>query len=407
MRSLQLYLDKVRHAVDSENGKQLAALYSINQQHVRSLTDQNLQIDRIDTTCRYKMMSPWDEMTACHIKTIVHLDRRHYGLAFETQKELVQLFQRAMPNLTRWCLPVLYTINNDLRVIATQADTETAAAMSDQETSQRKKLEEAANVISKSFTYCVTDRNSISQSKKFGTYCMIGILFRIYFKLKQQNLCKNILRAVKVAGMPDIDEFPKADRVTFRYYLGRLYFLEEEYGKAEHELELAFRECTNANQKNKEVILKFLLPIRLMRGKMPSRLLFERYPKSRHLYSHLVQSIKAGNIRSFDMRLDKVGPTLIRQGTYFAVEKARSLAIRQLFRKVYLIMDKSTRIPISTFKTALEAVNIDVDLEETEWMLANMIFKGYMKGYLSHEKLFAVLSKADPFPKVSTIAAHQ
>lgn len=38
-------------------------------------------------------------------------------------------------------------------------------------------------------------------------------------------------------------------------------------------------------------------------------------------------------------------------------------------------MDKSTRIPISTFKTALEAVNIEVDLEETEWMLANMIFK--------------------------------
>lgn len=36
------------------------------------------------------------------------------------------------------------------------------------------------------------------------------------------------------------------------------------------------------------------------------------------------------------MRLDKVGPTLIRQGTYFAVEKARSLAIRQLFRKVYV-----------------------------------------------------------------------
>lgn len=46
MRSLQLYLDKVRHAVDSENGKQLAALYSINQQHVRSLTDQNLQVSR-------------------------------------------------------------------------------------------------------------------------------------------------------------------------------------------------------------------------------------------------------------------------------------------------------------------------------------------------------------------------
>lgn len=46
MRSLQLYLDKVRHVVDSENGKQLAALYSINQHHVRSLTEQNLQVYR-------------------------------------------------------------------------------------------------------------------------------------------------------------------------------------------------------------------------------------------------------------------------------------------------------------------------------------------------------------------------
>lgn len=50
-------------------------------------------------------------------------------------------------------------------------------------------------------------------------------------QLKQQNLCKNVLRAVRVADMPSIAEFPKSDRVTYRYYLGRLYFLEEEYGK--------------------------------------------------------------------------------------------------------------------------------------------------------------------------------
>lgn len=52
--------------------------------------------------------------------------------------------------------------------------------------------------------------------------------------------------------MPSIDEFSKSDRVTFRYYLGRLYFLEEDYSKAEYELDLAFKECTNQNIKNKE-----------------------------------------------------------------------------------------------------------------------------------------------------------
>lgn len=152
-----------------------------------------------------------------------------------------------MGTMTRWCLPTLYVINNELRMVASKADDELIAVEG-----QRKKLEEAANVISKSFTYCITDRGVLSSSKKYGTYCMIGILFRIYFKLRQQNLCKNILRAVKAADMPSIDHFPKSDRVTFRYYLGRLYFLEEDYVKAELELDLAFKECTNKNRKNKE-----------------------------------------------------------------------------------------------------------------------------------------------------------
>jgi uncharacterized protein HemY len=57
---------------------------------------------------------------------------------------------------------------------------------------------------------------------------------------------------VKAADMPSIEQFSKSDRVTFRYYLGRLYFLEEDYVKAEHELDLAFKECTNQHIKNKE-----------------------------------------------------------------------------------------------------------------------------------------------------------
>lgn len=81
--------------------------------------------------------------------------------------------------MNRWCLPTLYIINNDLRIVASKADDELEAVEG-----QRKKLEEAANVISKSFTYCITDRGVLHSSKKYGTYCMIGILFRIYFKVR-------------------------------------------------------------------------------------------------------------------------------------------------------------------------------------------------------------------------------
>jgi hypothetical protein len=107
------------------------------------------------------------------------VDQGEYEEAFESQKELVQAFQRGMSNMTRWCLPTLYVINNDLRIVASRAD-DLAVTVE----GKRKKLEEAANVISKSFTYCITDRSSLANSKKHGTYCMIGILFRIYFKVK-------------------------------------------------------------------------------------------------------------------------------------------------------------------------------------------------------------------------------
>jgi len=38
------------------------------------------------------------------------------------------------------------------------------------------------------------------------------------------------------------------------------------------------------------------------------------------------------------------------------------------------------------------------DEEETECLLANMIYKGYMKGYISHEKRMVVLSAKSAFP---------
>ncbi|KAI7898589.1 uncharacterized protein BX663DRAFT_489860 [Cokeromyces recurvatus] len=388
---LSSYLNKIFSHIGNENGKKLACLYSINDSHVNMIIHQNLEIDQLGINMRPKLESPWNEVTINHLKTVIYYDQGEYEAAFESQKELVQAFQRGMPNMTRWCLPILYVINNDLRIIATQADMSLDTAVE----GQRKKLEEAANVI---------NRGMLATSKKYGTYSIIGILFRIYFKLKQQNLCKNILRAVKAADMPPLEEFPKSDRVTFRYYLGRLYFLEEDYAKAEHELNLAFRECTNKSIKNKELILQTLLPIKLMRGILPTTVLFKKFPKAKQLYENLAISIKRGNVKSFNVALAQSESMLIRQGTYFAIEKSESIAIRQLFRKVYLILNNNTRIPIGTFKQALDFEGLQVEIEEAEWMLANMIYKGYMKGYLSHEKMFLVLSKDNPFPPVAQVA---
>ena len=42
-------------------------------------------------------------------------------------------------------------------------------------------------------------------------------------------------------------------------------------------------------------------------------------------------------------------------------------------------------------------------MDEIECIVANLIFQGKVKGYISHQKRVVVVSKADPFPTSAVI----
>ncbi|CAO3673307.1 unnamed protein product [Umbelopsis vinacea] len=350
--SIPLYLDTVAGSASNCRGKQLASLLSLSDAHVNSLLEHNAQPAGLVAVARSKLSFPWDDILLLHVGIVQDRDQGNFQQAYEDQKELVQLFQRTINNYDKWCLPFLYEINKDLRDLAIQADIEQA-----NEKKENRNLEEAAN-------------------------------------LKSQNLCRNVLKAIKASDLPPLENFPKADRVAFRYYLGRLFFLEEQYAKADVELSLAFQECSTRSSRNKQIYL----------GKLPTEKLLSRYPSIATLYSPLVNAIRDGNVRAFDVAMDSGYTELINRGTFLTIEKARSMVIRTLCRRVYGIVN-STRISMDTFKQALEFAGLDVDMEEVECMLAVLIYKGYIKGYLSHEKQFVVLSAKDPFPSPSSIVS--
>lgn len=72
--------------------------------------------------------------------------------------------------------------------------------------------------------------------------------------------------------MPDLEAFPKSHIVTFKYYVGVIFFLEEDYtqvllltssnqhfiltntGKAEENLTEAYRRCYASSYRNKEYV---------------------------------------------------------------------------------------------------------------------------------------------------------
>ncbi len=73
----------------------------------------------------------------------------------------------------------------------------------------------------------------MEESRKWGIYYIINLLFKTYFKLNSASLSRTILKTLAVynqkGDMPPLESFPKSQRVTFKYYEGVLFFLEENY----------------------------------------------------------------------------------------------------------------------------------------------------------------------------------
>ena len=75
-------------------------------------------------------------------------------------------------------------------------------------------------------------RTAKTITRQWGTYYMAGLLFKTYFKLGQQKLCQNVKRAINsTSDLPPFQSFPKAHQITFGFYQGLLYFLEQDYHK--------------------------------------------------------------------------------------------------------------------------------------------------------------------------------
>lgn len=68
----------------------------------------------------------------------------------------------------------------------------------------------------------------------------------------------------------------------------------------------------------------------------------------------------------------------------------------------WIASEKSSRVPVSMFHAALVIAGMeDMLSEEAECLVANMIYKGFMRGYISHEKQMVVLAKTDAFPRLA------
>lgn len=137
-------------------------------------------------------------------------------------------------------------------------------------------------------------------------------------------------------------------------------------------------------------ILIYLIPCRLLTSHvLPTKRLLEPYPRLQELFVPLAQSIRRGDLRSFDLALQKGEDVFVKQRIYLTLERGRDIALRNLLRKVFLaggfeetknegaVPVRRTRVTLAEFQAAISmgSGGDTVDPDEVECMLANMMYK--------------------------------
>ncbi|KAF7543831.1 hypothetical protein G7Z17_g10433 [Cylindrodendrum hubeiense] len=351
---------------------------------------------------------------------------------YESWKELTSMLIRGYNSFgfAAWTIPSLYMVGKYLRLFAIKSDEERnrtandpavgASLMQDDfdsETDKQGQLRDCEQHLKRIFTLCLNDRAPLEESRKWGIYFIINLLFKTYFKLNSASLSRTILKTLAVykdkGDMPPLEMFPKSQRVTFKYYEGILFFLEENYVEAETHLTEAWKLCHKDAAPQAERILTYLIPCRLLTSHvLPTKALLANYPRLQELFLPLATCIKSGNLRAFDLALQKGEDEFVKRRIYLTLERGRDIALRNLLRKVFLAGGfdepkedggapvRRTRVPVAEFRAAISMGSGGdlIDPDEVECLMANMIYKDLMKGYIARERGIVVLSKKGAFP---------
>uniref|UniRef100_A0AAY4EWX5 PCI domain-containing protein 2 n=1 Tax=Denticeps clupeoides TaxID=299321 RepID=A0AAY4EWX5_9TELE len=394
-----IYVVDVLEAIDNRDGSFCAEFLSFKHPHV---ANPRLQLSNPEEKCQQVLEPPYDEMIAAHLRCTYAVANHDFVEAYKCQTVVVQYplrmaFQAHKEDNCKKKKKFLWKMCVVMGFIC----------QAEQQLQKKGKgkvgdmLEKAAEQLMSCFRVCASDnRAGIDDSKKWGMLFLINQLFKIYFKINKLHLCKPLIRAIDSSNLKD--EYSMAQRVTYKYYVGCKAMFDSDFQQAEEYLSFSFQHCHRSCQRNKRLILIYLLPVKMLLGHMPTDQLLKKYDLMQ--FADVTKAVSEGNLLLLNEVLAKHETFFIRCGIFLILEKLKIITYRNLFKKVYLLL-KTHQMPLDAFLVALKMMQVEeVDIDEVQCILANLIYMGHIKGYISHQHQKLVVSKQNPFPPLSSIS---
>jgi len=396
------------------------------------------------------------DAAAAHLAVLGAMGVGNHIDAHASQQAAYLAFVRSLfqPAEDHWLVPALCRMTLDLRLLIHAADRQEAAGRGGSDGASaavsERRLREGVEAFGKGFSGSFKHvGHSVATSKKVGCIFCANTLFKVCFRLNHLRSCMtntvsiNDLRMFKY----DVEEFPKALAVTYKFFMGRVHMFQDHDAEAEACLSYAFRYCPlggpaaaggaaamgaagggaaaagcSRGYKNRRMILQYLVPVKLLLGAQPHPLLLERYNLPE--LAALALAVRRGDLRSFNATMEAHQVAFVRQGLFLVLEKLKLLLYRNLFKRVCMIDiakgggeggggEAGTgawtgRMKLAHFQRALAWLGADMDLDEIECILANLIGQGFIKAYLHHKSREMICKKGaigEAFPNAAAAIA--
>ena len=324
-----------------------------------------------------------------------YLNLGDHKKAFQHVSEAYLLFLKLFetPNETFWLKNTLRVLCVNLRVLGKECD----KRHSRKETTYMT----VEGLLKKGFQATVASR---SKEKKEAGIGVVNNMFKVYFCNNAVGSCAKTLKSFKIVFRSiDFDTLPLAQRITYRFYEGRLAIFQEDYVLAETCLNFCLEKCPKSEKSNRARILQYLIPVRMYFGEYPSAKLLRKYEL--HQYVGVLSALARGDVRRFDDHVKMNQSFFLSRGIYLLVEKLKTTLNRNLIFKIYNVLGKSNKIDLKAILPTLRKVGSVENMDGLECVITNLIYSGYIKGYISHAKFYLVLSKLNPCPDLADVGA--
>lgn len=431
---LDAHVEKFIAAIHQRDGEQLARLASIecilkecfSGKTTTLLLNEN-EVKQCKRRYQNQLPKPFDDMWEKLVLSSLELKQSSFEKCYDYHNEAMAVFikdfkAREEPEDVIWTIKAMKRMTRDSRLCAEKADSHSRKVGK-----KATRLETCGAQLMQAYR-CSSQTST--REKKLAQLKIVNELFKIYFELNALHLCKNLINAVNLPTfLPFEESFPSSEKVTYHFYVGRLAVFDDDYEGASEHLKYAFERCPRGSSRNKTACLKYLVPVMLSLGFVPSKKLFVKYKDALKPYEEVCEAVKMGKLGVLEQALERRKARFVREGTYLMFEKLRLYCLRTLFKKTSEIQrefepEKANQVKLEMLSKACKIAaamknqhghnnnnninnnnnnNTEYDLDEIECGVSELIHRKFVKGYVSHKNRVVVLSKTDAFPKISDV----